>query len=490
MTDPKARTDLRPMETLHANPTTRPFKGPAMPPPAEMLLATMDADGHRRWLAPILSPGTWWRRRLVVAWVLIALYAVTPFLTWAGMPLAQFDIPGRKLIFFGTVLRPTDTAPLALLTLSVFFLIFLLTALLGRVWCGWACPQTVYLEFLYRPLERLFIGDRGSPTRKRAAGWRFGMLAAAYLLVSAHLANTFVAWFVGAKPLTHWIFHSPSNHPVAFATFALLTGSMLFLFSFFREQLCSLVCPYGRFQSALLDRRSLIVGYDAIRGEPRGRKGTTPGQCVDCGLCVRTCPAGIDIRRGLQLECVQCTQCIDACDGVMTKLALPTGLIRYGSQDTLERAPRRGLRLRLVVYPVLLVIVVTGFVTLLAQRTPLAITQLRVQDQRFIVEGEKVHTPIRLRLDNRMPHPTVVTLDAASPGDLLRPVAVVVPGFECIDAELTAVSSTEQFTGGRRTIDLRATASGINQGASITVLGPLTLPPLRTREPTPTEGSP
>ncbi len=490
MTDPTARTDLRPMETTRTSPTEAAYDGPAMAPPEHMLLATMDAHGHRRWLSPVLSAGRWWQRRLVVAWVLIALYAITPFLEWAGLPLVQFDIPGRRLVFFGTVLRPTDTVPLALLTLSIFIFIFLLTAILGRVWCGWACPQTVYLEFVYRPLERLFIGDRGSPTRRKAAGWRFALLAAAYLVVSAHLANTFVAWFVGAKPLSHWIFQSPSNHPVAFATFALLTGSMLFLFSFFREQLCSLVCPYGRFQSALLDRRSLIVGYDAIRGEPRGRKGTTTGQCVDCGLCVRTCPAGIDIRKGFQLECVQCTQCIDACDGVMAKLQLPMGLIRYGSQDGLEHTPRRGIRMRLVVYPVLLAVLVTGFVTILARRTPIAITQLRVQDQRFVVDGDRVLTPIRLRLDNRTSESIVVSIAPAPTAQLKSVIVVTVPSFESIDAEVTAVSDIDQFTGGRRTMGLRATATGIDQEATITVLGPLTLPPIRPREAVPTEPAP
>ena len=466
----------------HPSPVSAAFqpvtvRGPAETPPLHMLLATMDADGSRKWIAPTLSTGAWWKRRRVVAWVLIALYATTPFLTWRGAPLVQFDIPGRRLLFFGTVLRPTDTAILALLTLSVFVAIFLLTAVLGRVWCGWACPQTVYLEFVYRPLERLFIGDRGSAVRRKATGVRIALLALAYLLVSAHLANTFVAWFVGAQPLTHWIFQSPANHPVAFTTFALLTSAMLFLFAYFREQLCSLVCPYGRFQSALLDRGSMIVGYDALRGEPRGRKGTTTGQCVDCSMCVRTCPTGIDIRRGLQLECVQCTQCIDACDQVMHTLRLPTGLIRYGSQDSFERTPPKRVRLRLVAYPIVLLALIAGVVTLIATRTPLAVTQLRVQDQRFVLRGDEVRTPIRIRVDNRHAESVTVTIDAAAPARLEHPITLTVPSFGSVDGALSVVSQLDQFVGGRRTVTLHADTGSLKHEASITVLGPLSLPP-------------
>lgn len=454
------------------------YHGPALAPPEHMLLATMDTRGRRKWLAPTLSPGAWWKRRLVVAWALIAIYTITPFLSWGGLPLVQFDIPGRRLAFFGTVLRPTDTAPLAVLTLAVFVAIFLLTAILGRVWCGWACPQTVYLEFVYRPLERLFLGDRGSATRKKAAGWRFALLAASYAIVSAHLANTFVAWFVGASPLTDWIFQPPTKHPVAFATFALITGGMLFLFAFFREQLCSLVCPYGRFQSVLLDRRSLIVGYDAIRGEPRGRRGTTTGDCVDCGMCVRTCPAGIDIRRGLQLECVHCTQCIDACDTVMTRLGRPVGLIRYGSQDQLEHTPHQGKRLRVIIYPIILTILVAAFAILIARRTPIALTQLRVQQQRFVVDGNAVNTPLRLRVDNRTGTPISFTLSAVEPGRLKESVPVTVDAYDSTDIDAMVLSTKADFKDGRRSITLRAEGDGLDHLATVTVLGPLTLQPL------------
>ncbi len=456
--------------------------GPTMEPPEHMLLGTLDRDGNRRWLAPVLSAGAWWTRRVIVAWVLIAVYAITPFLSWGGLPLVQFDIEGRRLVFVGTVLRPTDTVPLAVLTLGFFVAVFLITALLGRVWCGWACPQTVYLEFVYRPLERFFIGDRGSHLRRRVPAWRLAGLAIAYLVISAHLANTFIAWWVGARPLTHWIFRSPADHPVAFTTFLALTAGMLFLFSYFREQLCCLVCPYGRFQSALLDRRSVIVGYDAVRGEPRGRRGTTEGQCVDCGMCVRTCPTGIDIRRGLQLECIQCTQCIDACDQVMTTLRRPTGLIRYGSQDEFERSPTRGPRARLIAYPLLLLVLVGVFTVLVAGRTPIALTQLRVQDQRFTVAGDTVLTPVRLRIDNRESTPQTVLINGSTPDALREPVITTVPAWDSVDAEVMVVSARGSFNGGRRVVPLLATAPGVEQRMDVTVLGPMSLPPPRGPE--------
>ncbi len=486
---------------------------PALPPPEGMLIPTMDVAGRRRWLSPHLVKGMWWKRRGIVACVLIAIYAITPFLSYRNLPLVQFDIPARRLVFFGTVLRPTDTLLLALLTLIAFVTLFWLTAMLGRVWCGWACPQTVYLEFVFRPLQRWLLGERKSAHAAKPAAWRVVTLAAAYIVVSAHLSNTFVAWFVGAKPLAHAMFSPPSQHPVAFTTFVAMTLAMLFLFGYFREQLCSIVCPYGRLQSVLLDRRSLIVGYDALRGEPRGKLtagcGTSKGQCVDCNLCVRTCPAGIDIRKGLQMECVHCTQCIDACDKVMTTLNLPLGLIRYGSQASFETGkqqrrallvgvPRftesqasfetgkqqRRLRPRVVIYPIILLGLITAFGLVLAARSPLALTQLRIQDERFTTDDAgSIRTPVRVRLDNRTDTLRVCEIRADASTTLVGIAAVIVPAFEGIETEFTLISAPEHFTRGRRSVALRVIDNLDSPlEATVTILGPMTLPPLNTQD--------
>ena len=248
-----------------------------------------------------------------------------------GKPLMLFDITRREFTFFGATFLPTDTFLLMLLLFSIFVGIFLVTAIWGRVWCGWGCPQTVYMEFVYRPLEVLIEGGRSRQikTDKTGVSGRRMIKHFVFFIVSAFLANTFLAYFVGWDRLLGWMTSSPSQHPIAFGVMIGTTVLMFGDFGWFREQTCIVACPYGRFQSVLLDRQSLIVGYDEQRGEPRGKgkrkEGDGRGDCVDCSLCVTTCPTGIDIRNGLQMECIGCANCIDACDD-MTKPARPFSL--------------------------------------------------------------------------------------------------------------------------------------------------------------------
>ncbi|GIK20241.1 MAG: cytochrome c oxidase accessory protein CcoG [Leptolyngbya sp. PLA2] len=360
----------------------------------ERVLSTLNADGSRRWLKPKPSRGRFWRRRRAAAWLLIGLFTLLPYLKINNRPVILLDVARREFSLFGGLFYPTDTLLLALFVVGVFLTVFLLTALFGRVWCGWACPQTVYMEFVYRPIERFFEGEPGR-TRKRGA-WRTPAKYAVYLLVSMFLAHTFLAYFVGVEELARWVRRSPAEHPASFLIMASVTALMMFDFCFFREQTCIVACPYGRFQSVLLDRRSLVVAYDPRRGEPRGkakRAATTialpvvsangkpaertTGDCVDCFKCVATCPTGIDIRDGLQMECIHCTQCIDACDEVMERLGRPRGLIRYGSQAGIEGERARRFRPRLLIYPCLLTAVVAGILVSLSRIEAADVTVLR-----------------------------------------------------------------------------------------------------------------
>ena len=395
----------------------------------ERVLSTLNADGTRRWIKPVVSPGRFWHRRRAVGYALIALFTLLPYLRINGKPTILLDIIGREFTLFGTTFYPTDTLPMALLVVSIFLGIFLLTALFGRVWCGWACPQTVYLEFIYRPIERLFIGAPGH--RRKPGGWRKPAMYVSYLLLSMFLAHTFLAYFVGVDQLRTWIIGNPLNHPTAFLTMAIVTGLMMFDFAFFREQTCIVACPYGRFQSVLLDRASLIVAYDAKRGEPRGpirrrRKprnepvdltvgATDPepeaGDCIDCLKCVNTCPTGIDIREGLQMECVHCAQCIDACDDVMRKVGRPIGLIRYSSQEAMEEGKRRFLRPRTVLYPTLLAVVVSLLVFTLATKAPSDVTVLRGRGLPFTTMPDgRVANQILVKVRNRTNQPARYTV--------------------------------------------------------------------------------
>ncbi|MCC9641487.1 cytochrome c oxidase accessory protein CcoG [Rhodopirellula sp. JC740] len=386
--------------------------------PEEHVLSTLEADGSRRWLRPKLSMGEWWKRRRVVAYVLMVVFVAIPHLRVNGKPLILLDIAAREFTILGKTFYPTDTLVLALFMLSVFVSIVLITAITGRAWCGWACPQTVYMEFLFRPIDRFFEGTKGKggkPAQGVSPLWQIARLGV-YLLLCMFLAHTFLAYFVGTERLAQWVRTSPIEHPSAFLVMAGTTGLMLFDFLFFREQLCLIACPYGRFQSVMLDEQSKIVAYDPVRGEPRIKgkrthddqsgqdtvRGKPAGDCVDCHQCVVVCPTGIDIRDGLQMECINCTQCIDACDDVMKKVGKPLGLIRYSSQDAIARKPKKLLRARTIIYPIILVGVFSGLAMAISSKSGFDARILRGRGAPFTLMGAKeVSNAFNVRLVNR-----------------------------------------------------------------------------------------
>ncbi len=455
---------------------------PPLPPPEETVLATLNEDGSRRWLRPKLAKGPMWERRRVVAWVLIAMFTITPFLRWGGKPLFQFDVAHRRFTFFATTFHADETLALALVIVASFLSIFLITALAGRAWCGWACPQTVYMEFLYRPIERLFEGRHYTTNgRVPLPAWRRIGKFAVFGLISFHLANTFLAWFVGTDTLIEWSRQSPFEHPMPFLIVGGVTVLMLIDFGFFREQMCTLACPYGRLQSVLLDRRSLIVGYDTQRGEPRGkkRKGADEpalGDCVDCGLCVAVCPTGIDIRDGLQMECIHCTQCSDACDHVMDKIGRETGLIRYGSQAGFDAEGKSGARPRLVLYPAMILgmLIVLGFV--LARRQSADLEFLRTLGTPYEVLGDgDVSGLVHYKVTNRTDEPRSFTLRMVTPGRLLSPEGPLEVGSQGSgDARVFVVLDPERFEGGRAVAEFELIEDGeVIAKQQHKVLGPL-----------------
>ncbi len=463
----------------------------------ERVLSTLNADGSRRWIKPWVSAGRFLRRRRVVAYSLIVLFTALPYLTINGKPSILLDIAAREFTFFGITFYPTDTLPLALFVLSIFVTIFLLTALLGRVWCGWACPQTVYLEFFYRPIERLFEGKPGR--KKKVGAWRKPAKYIVYLIVSMFLAHIFLAYFVGIDKLLVWIRSSPIDHPTAFLVMAATTFLMMFDFAFFREQMCLVACPYGRFQSVMLDRQSLIISYDTKRGEPRGkamRKKAgadislpVAGDCVDCELCVKTCPTGIDIREGLQMECVACAQCIDACDTVMTKLGRPRGLIRYTSQDALEGRKFHLFRPRIVIYPLLLAVLVTSLGLVVGERAPAEAHVLRGFGAPFIVlpSGE-VSNQLRVTIRNRTEEAAAYTVELVGvDGGRIQANKnpfTVGPG-NLGESSMTIIVPAGIFTQGRLDASLRITSDGgYETERAYRLLGPYSTPKAAPSEPT------
>ncbi len=376
-------------------------------PAQEMVLPTLQGDGKRRWINPALSTGKYWKRRRFLAYGLIAFFVTLPHLRYAGKPLVLLDIVSREFTFFGHTFYPTDSGLLLLLMLTVFFSIMFLTAVGGRLWCGWGCPQTVYLEFLFRPIDRLFsgtIGKGGKPRGTLNAALRVGRFVV-YLACCMFLAHTFLSYFVGTDRLAQWMRLSPWQHPSAFGVMAGATIGLMYNFMFFREQLCMVACPYGRFQSVMLDRKSLIVTYDIHRGEPRHKgKATGPsaGDCIDCGHCTAVCPTGIDIRNGLQMECIHCTQCIDACDAIMHRIGKPAGLIRYSSQDALEGKKHSWVRPRTLIYPLLVLVTSTLFLALLTTKFAFDARVLSSPGAPYAINSARMlQNNFRVRLRNR-----------------------------------------------------------------------------------------
>lgn len=389
----------------------------SVPISPERVLPTLNADGTRNRIRPRLYDGRILRARRVVGWGLMALFVALPLLRVAHQPAVLLDVVHRRFTFFGHTYFATDGVLLMLLMLSIFVTVVLTTALVGRAWCGWACPQTVYMELLFRPLERLFEGPREAQLRLDKQGLSARRLAknAVYLGLSFGLANVFLAYFVGTETLHRWVLAAPGEHLGGFAVVLVTTGLMFLDFAWFREQMCTVVCPYARLQAVLLDPKSLVVGYDVRRGEPRSKgKAKTPGHgdCIDCQACVVACPTGIDIRQGLQLECIACAQCADACDSIMDRIHKPRGLIRYSSPLALETGQKtRLLRPRVVAYAVVLLGLLTTLVVMGNSSAGVDVTILRGLGAPFSQNGDRVINQLRLKVQNRSSEPRKLSVD-------------------------------------------------------------------------------
>ena len=449
------------------------------------VLPTLNQDGSRNWIRPKPATGAWWQRRRALAYLLMVAFIAIPHLHINGKPSILLDIPRRQFTILGTTFLPTDTLLLMLLLASLIIAVFLFSALFGRVWCGWACPQTVYLEFLYRPIERLFEGGRSGSLQLDRRGSHFHprRLAkyAVYLLLSLVLAHTFLAYFVGVAALEQWVRLSPTENPTPFIVMAVTTALVFTDFTWFREQTCLIACPYGRWQSVLLDRQSVVVAYDYTRGEPRTRGKDRPadsGDCVDCGACVTTCPTGIDIRHGLQMECVHCTQCIDACDAIMDRVGKPRGLIRYSSEDILAGKPRHVLRLRVVLYPLALTLFLGGFVYALGTRPAADVTVLRSQAEPFRVEPDgQVVNQVRIRIGNRSrsTHDYRIAILGVDSGTVIAPENPLrVEANDLRTTSLFVMLPQAAFREGRRDVTIRITAgAGFQEDYPFNLLGPV-----------------
>ena len=362
-------------------------------------IATIDAEGKRSWIFPKKPGGKYFNYRKWVSYFLLIILLVSPFIKINGNQLFMFNVMGRKFNIFSFPFYPQDFHILVIMMIIGVVFIVLFTVVFGRIFCGWICPQTIFLEMVFRRIEYWIEGDRGKQMKLAKQEWDAEKIKKrvlkwiVFFLISFLFANVFLAYLIGSDQLIQEIKAGPAAHINTLISLLIFTAVFYFIFAWFREQVCIIACPYGRLQGVLLDNKSIIVAYDHKRGEreegrSRFKKGENreelgKGDCVDCSLCVKVCPTGIDIRNGTQLECINCTACIDACDSIMEGVNLPKGLIGYNSEDNIEKKQKFSFSPRLKGYVAILVILIGVLLGMLFLRNNVEASILRLPGQTY-----------------------------------------------------------------------------------------------------------
>jgi len=359
-------------------------------------IGTVDEEGKRKWVYPKKPKGKLYNARTWVSVFLLAILFSGPFIRIDGQPLLLINIIERKFVIFGQIFWPQDFYIFVLIMLAGVLFIVLFTVVFGRLFCGWVCPQTIFMEMVFRKIEYWIEGDFKHQKRLNDGPWNGEKIRkkvlkhGIFFLISFIISNTFLAYIIGSEALIEVITDNPMNHIGGLVSILIFTGVFYWVFSWFREQVCIVACPYGRLQSVMLDRNSIVVAYDYIRGEIRGkfkknedRTQANKGDCIDCNQCVDVCPTGIDIRNGTQLECVNCTACIDACDHMMESVGLPKGLIRYDSEEGIVNKAAKKFTPRSIGYSIVLLLIMGLVSFLLISRTDVDASILKTPGQQY-----------------------------------------------------------------------------------------------------------
>jgi cytochrome c oxidase accessory protein FixG len=397
-------------------------------------IATVDAEGKRIWLYPKKPSGRYYNARAWVSFAFLVIFLLLPFIKVDGEQFFLFDVIHRKFVIWGILFTPQDFHLFVLATLTFFVFIILFTVIFGRLFCGWVCPQTVFMEMIFRRIEYWIEGDYTQQRKLDSEPWSASKIRkkaikhAMFFAIAVVVANYFLAYVIGMDEVLKIIVEPMSAHMVGFLAMLVFSGVFYMVFSRLREQVCTTICPYGRMQGVLLVKDTIVVGYDFNRGEPRGKlKKNQPipalqGDCIDCKLCIAVCPTGIDIRNGTQLECTNCTACMDACDPVMDKIGKPRGLIRYDSMTGIESGIRKIFTVRVIAYSLFLTALLVLDVVLIANRGLIETIILRAPGQ-MPRETEDHHHESNLYtyvIINKSAKVIPVELRTATPGAVIR----------------------------------------------------------------------
>jgi cytochrome c oxidase accessory protein FixG len=349
-------------------------------------VATIDQKGKRKYIFPKKPKGLFYDRRTFASIVYLVIFFSLPWIKMNGEPFIMINVLKRKFIIFGQIFGPQDffIFALAMITFVVFIILF--TSIFGRIFCGWACPQTIFMEMVFRKVEYWIDGDANKQQQLKSMPWNaFKIRKRAtkiivFYLIAFIIANYFMAYLISMDEVLRYVHEGIAAHAATFIALIIFTTVFFFVYYWFREQVCIVVCPYGRLQGVLLDKNSIVVAYDYVRGEPRGKiSEQNNGDCIDCKACVRVCPTGIDIRNGTQLECINCTACIDACDEIMKAIDKPKQLIRYASENNIAKKEKLKITTRIKGYSFLLLVIASALFIILATRDAVDITILRTQ---------------------------------------------------------------------------------------------------------------
>ncbi len=452
-------------------------------------LATVNEKGGRNWIYPKKPSGRYYRARNIVALFLLAFFFTGPFIEINGQPLLMIDVIEREFVIFGVAFWPQDLHLLVFGMLAFILGVVLFTTIFGRLFCGWACPQTIFMEMVFRRIEYWIEGDASDQIRLKRAPWnaekilKKGSKHAIFYGMAFLISNLFLAYVMGKEDWFELVTDPPSEHLAGLSAMIIFSGVFYGVFAFMREQVCHFVCPYGRMQSVMLDNNSINVMYDYRRGESRARvgdrkkvesgafsiadlgleEGATFGDCIDCYQCVQVCPMGIDIRNGTQLECTHCTACIDACDDIMDKIDRPRGLIRYSSENAIRAEKRKIFTPRIMGYSGVLLVLLTTFIVLLSMRSDLETTILRERGTLFQeLPDDRISNIYTIKVINKTFEEIDYELALVSPPGQLVSLGMInsVPGQSLVEGRFMVQISEEHLDGLQTDISFIVMANG------------------------------